>query len=132
MSLMVGTAGEHFVCFDCFYQGYSANIVNGQLRYDVLITKKGYFYKVQVKTSTTTTTEGKSYQYVLKYTKNQALKGGYNKKDVDIFAFVNPVLRKVAYIPHEKVSNNWKVTIQKSDYDLLTLQSALDYLKTTF
>ena len=83
MSLMIGTAGEHFVCFDCYYQGYSANIVNGQLRYDVIITKKGYFFKVQVKTSTTTTTEGKSYQYVLKYTKNQQLRGGYNKKDVD-------------------------------------------------
>ena len=57
MSLRLGTAGEHFVCFDCYYQGYSANIVNGQLRYDVILSSNGNFYKVQVKTATTTTTE---------------------------------------------------------------------------
>ena len=129
---MVGTAGEHFVCFDCYYQGYSANIVNGQLRYDVILSSNGNFYKVQVKTATTTTTEGKSYQYVLKYTKNQKLKGGYKKKDVDLFAFVNPKLRKVAYLPYDKVSTNWKVTIQTTDYDLHSLDTAIDYLKTTF
>ena len=132
MSLRLGTAGEHFVCFDCYYQGYSANIVNGQLRYDVILSSNGNFYKVQVKTATTTTTEGKSYQYVLKYTKNQKLRGGYEKKDVDLFAFVNPILKKVAYLPYDKVSTNWKVTIKTTDYYLHSLDTAIDYLKTTF
>ena len=128
MSLMVGTAGEHFVCFDCYFQGYAATIVNGQLRYDVIISDKINTYKVQVKTSTTTTTNGKSFQYVLKYTKNMELKGGYNKKDVDFFAFVNPTLRKVAYIPFDKIKNNWKVTIQDYEYDEYTLIKVLEHL----
>ena len=61
-----------------------------------------------------------------------ALKGGYRRRDVDLFAFVNPILRKVAYIPYDKVSTNWKVTIQTTDYDLHSIDTAIDYLKTTF
>ncbi len=132
MSLMVGTAGEHFVCFDCFYKGHNATIVNGQMPYDVVIAENGYVYKVQVKTSNTTTTDGRSFQYVLKYTREMALKGGYRRRDVDLFAFVNPELRKVAYIPYDKVATNWKVTIQTTDYDLHSIDTAIDYLKSTF
>ena len=127
---MKGTAGEHLVCFDAYHQNYSATIVNGQLPYDIVLADNGRVYKIQVKTSSTTITEGRSFQYVLKYTKDMALKGGYKAKDVDMFAFVNPELRKIAYIPFEKVATNWKVTIQTTDYDLHSLDTALDYLKT--
>ena len=130
MSLMKGTAGEHLVCFDAYYQNYSATIVNGQLPYDIVLADNGRVYKIQVKTSSTTTTDGRSFQYVLKYTKDMALKGGYKAKDVDMFAFVNPELRKIAYIPFGKVATNWKVTIQTTDYDLHSLDTAIDYLKT--
>jgi len=130
MSLMKGTAGEYLVCFDAYYHNYSATIVNGQLPYDIVLADNGRVYKIQVKTSSTTTTDGRSFQYVLKYTKDMALKGGYKAKDVDMFAFVNPEMRKIAYIPFKKVSNNWKVTIQTTDYDLHSLDTALDYLKT--
>ena len=130
MSLMRGTAGEHLVCFDAYYQNYSASIVNGQLPYDIVLADNGRVYKIQVKTSSTTITDGRSFQYVLKYIKGKELKGGYKAKDVDLFAFVNPELKKVAYVPFEKVATNWKVTIQTKDYDLLSLDTALDYLKT--
>ena len=127
---MRGTAGEHLVCFDAYYQNYSASIVNGQLPYDIVLADNGRVYKIQVKTSSTTITDGRSFQYVLKYIKGKELKGGYKAKDVDLFAFVNPELKKVAYVPFEKVATNWKVTIQTKDYDLLSLDTALDYLKT--
>ena len=130
MSVKVGTAGEHLVCFDAFYQNYSATIVHGQLTYDIILADNGKEYKIQVKTSTCTTTEGRSFHYVLKYTKNMSLHGGYKAKEVDLFAFVNPDLRKVAYIPYKKVFSNWKVTIQTSEYDLHNLQTALDYLSS--
>ena len=129
---MVGTAGEHFVCFDCFYNGHNATIVNGQMPYDIIIANSGYVYKVQVKTSTTSVSNGRSFQYVLKYTEGMKIKGGYRRRDVDLFAFVNPDLKKVAYIPYDKVLTNWKVTIQATDYDLHSIDTAIDYLKATF
>ena len=132
MSLSKGLAGEHFVCFDCLMQDYQATIVTGQLRYDIILSDKktGDVYKIQVKTSTTTTTEGKSYQYVLKYMKSQKNRPAYKAKDVDLFAFVNCELKKVSYIPFNMVVSKWKVTIQTTDYDLHTLDRALDYLRS--
>ena len=132
MSLMLGTAGEHFVCYDCFMKGYTATIVNGQVAFDVVLSVDGYVYKIQVKTSTYSRCKGTSYLYALKYTKNMEIKGGYRRRDVDIFAFVSPKLKKVAYIPYDKITTNWKVTIQTSDYDLHSIDTAIDYLRTTF
>jgi len=133
MSLSKGLAGEHFVCFDCLMQDYQATIVTGQLRYDIILSDKktGSVYKVQVKTSTCSTTEGKSYQYVLKYMKSQKNRPAYKAKDVDLFAFVQNDLKKVAYIPFNMVVNKWKVTIHTVNYDLHTLDKALDYLRNT-
>ncbi|MBA95821.1 MAG: hypothetical protein CMP21_08915 [Rickettsiales bacterium] len=131
MSHSLGNAGEHLVCFESFYYGYQAVMVEYLTQYDVLLFDKGTPFKIQVKTSSRTRTEGKSFKYCIKtYNMHkEKIKGGYKERNVDIFACVHPELRKIAYIPYDQVRTNWEITITPDDYDNLTLKSALFFLQ---
>jgi hypothetical protein len=131
MSHSLGTAGEHLVCFESFLYGYKATMVESFAQYDVLLFDKEDHYKLQVKTSARTRTNGKSYKYCIKTSKMNKTKkrGGYKSRNVDIFAMVHPEFRKVAYIPYNQVRTKWEITLEPKDFDNLTLKSALFFVQ---
>ena len=127
-----GKAGEHFVMFDAYWSGYTATMVDNLVQYDVLIFDQNKPFKIQVKTSSKTRTDGYSYKYGLKTHKmgKKTIKGGYKPDKVYIFAFVQPEIKKVAYIPYDQVRTNWEVTITHKEFNdgNLTLKSALFFI----
>ena len=116
--------------FDAYYSGYTATMVDNLVQYDVLIFDQNTPFKIQVKTSARSRTDGYSYKYQLKTHKmgKKPTKGGYKPDKVDIFAFVQPEIKKVAYIPYDQVRTNWEVTIIREEFDNLTLKSALFFI----
>ena len=99
-----GKAGEHFVMFDAYWSGYTATMVDNLVQYDVLIFDQNKPFKIQVKTSSKTRTDGYSYKYGLKTHKmgNKPIKGGYKPDKVDIFAFVQPCLLYTSPSPRDR------------------------------
>lgn len=47
----VGKAGEHFVVSELLFRGYNASIMNVDEGLDIVATKEGKLYNIQVKTS---------------------------------------------------------------------------------
>lgn len=97
--LQAGKAGEHLVCFDLIQQGYNAFLADQGLPYDVLIDIRGKIKRIQVKSSSFSSSHGKSknvYRFSLRHAKggNRAI----SAEKVDYIAFVFLDIRKVQYI----------------------------------
>lgn len=126
LNLYVGKAGEHLTCFDILNQGYNATLVDTHF-YDILLNlTPSTFIKIQVKTSNYSRGKNKkSIRYVIARKSGKRLQADYDSDMLDIFAFVSPKLKKVAYIPFCEIHTTSKVTIQCADFDSYTLDRAL-------
>lgn len=109
-------------------KGYSAHIVPGQEKFDMIIQENGILIKVQVKTSTYTP-KLVSTQYQLQRRvpkKGKHLVIPYDDIDFDLFCFVQPDLQLCAWIYKADLTNNFKLSIQHQDYELYTLETAME------
>tara|TARA_R100000388_G_scaffold94513_1_gene82029 strand:+ start:347 stop:772 length:426 start_codon:yes stop_codon:yes gene_type:complete len=130
-NLYNGKAGEHFTCFDILSQGYNATLVDTHF-YDVLLNlTSSNFIKIQVKTSNYHRgKQKKSIRYVIARKAGNKVQASYDSDMIDIFAFVSPKLKKVAYIPLCEIQTTNKVTIQCAEFDNYTLDRALSILSS--
>lgn len=109
-----GKAGEHIVCAELLIKGYSASIIDDHASpFDIILNDSGTLYKIQVKTNvkprlnvSPNTARKKTLKYtnVPSYyfnTSSNGVKrtGGYERKDIDIFALVALDTKIVAYVP---------------------------------
>jgi len=132
-NLYTGKAGEHFTCFDILNQGYNATLVDTHF-YDILLNLNySKFIKIQVKTSNYSRGKNKqSIRYVIARKSGKRIQDDYNSSMLDVFAFVSPRLKKVAYIPFCEIHTISKVTIQCTEFDTYTLDRALSVLHSNF
>lgn len=101
----IGKSGEYLVCSNLLKQGFDCFLSAYELPYDIVAEKNGIFYKIQVKstTSTISTTKTKDvYRFGIRHGK-----GNLKRFDkYDYFAFVALDIMKVAFLSKEQLLNN--------------------------
>lgn len=121
-----GNAGEHYVCFDCWGQGYPTFLVPQQADHDLMMEglRKDWL-AIQVKSvSTHVKNKPNIYQWSI-------LTGGHVRKRftqetvIDIFAFVILEEPIALYYAANQIKTKNKVTIHHRDFDKYTLENAL-------
>ncbi len=132
-SLKIGSAGEHLACFDAIMEGFDAHKVSGQRKYDILVEEKGLLFRVQVKTSRYKKGTSKSLTFQLrrrtmnyKEKRSEDLQYG---SEIDMYAFVSPDYRKVAWMPSITIVNSYKINLSEEHFKKHTLSNALETLK---
>lgn len=109
-------------------KGYSAHLVPGQNKYDMVIEADGKLVKVQVKTSTyTPKIVSTQYQLQRRIPKTgRYIVTPYKDTDFDLFCFVQPNLKLCAWIYKPDLTNGCKLSIKHQEYELYTLEEALE------
>tara|TARA_R110002020_G_scaffold5502_5_gene22837 strand:- start:477 stop:893 length:417 start_codon:yes stop_codon:yes gene_type:complete len=129
-SIAIGHAGEHLTCYVAIMDGYNAYRVTGQLPYDVIVEKGKNLYKVQVKTSTYKGNRPSiTFQLrrrAMSYSSKKSTAYSYPKNTIDLYAFASPDYNKVAFIPMEDIVNQYKISINKEDFNKYPLNIALE------
>ena len=118
-----GTASEHLVCADIWLQGYKAYMVPGDV-FDVILKSENQLLRLQVKSSSFNQYSHKSLTFSL----NRGCKSKklYQVDEIDAWAFVDLVYKKVCYVDVKDLNNRWKVTIQREKFKDLTLKVLLE------
>tara|TARA_Y100001963_G_scaffold130328_1_gene186495 strand:+ start:374 stop:778 length:405 start_codon:yes stop_codon:yes gene_type:complete len=118
-----GTASEHLVCADLWIQGYKAYMVHGDI-FDVVLKAENQLYKIQVKSSTNPKYNTNSLTFNL--SRGCKSKDLYRKRDIDVWAFVDLMYKKVCYIDVQELNNKWKITIPRKKFKQLSLKVLLE------
>ncbi len=103
--LQIGKAGEHLVCCDLIEGGLNAFLADQGLPYDVLVDIEGIIRRLQVKTCTRKSDQGKSkdvYRFSIRTAKGA--RRAIEAKNIDYIAFVFLDKRIVQYIPVEMIT----------------------------
>jgi len=132
-SLKIGSAGEHLACFDAIMEGYDAHKVSGQRKFDLLVEDKGLLFRVQVKTSQYRDKGKENLTFQLRrrtmnYQKKKCEDIKYGS-EIDMYAFVSPEYRKVAWMPSITIVNSYKINLKEEHFNKHTLSNALETLK---
>ena len=132
-SLSIGIAGEYLACYCAIMQGYSAYRVSGQLSYDVVVENNNSLYKVQVKTSQHRDSDKHNLTFQLRrrtmqYQEKKSIGLAYDKKEIDLYAFVSPEYMKVAFYPMDKIVNKYKMNLKEEDFNKHNLKLCIEHL----
>ena len=118
-----GTASEHLVCADIWLQGYKAYMVPGDV-FDVILKAENQLLKLQVKSSSFNEYSHKKLTYCLNSGCNN--KKLYQISEIDAWAFVDLIYKKVCYMDVKDLNNRWKISINRKDFKDLTLKVLLE------
>ncbi len=131
MMLGIGSAGEYLTMFEAYLAGYKAHAVGDQSKYDIIVDTGKKLLRTQVK-STTTPSKAKhiqSFRYQIRRKVAREYLDPYEINDFELYAFACIPLRRVAFIPHKDITNNFKVTIRLEEHNFYTLDRAIKILK---
>ena len=118
-----GTASEHLVCADIWLQGYKAYMIPGDV-FDVILKVGNKLIKIQVKSSSFNQYNHTKLSFNL--TRGHTSKRLYQVDEIDAWAFVDLVYKKVCYMHIDDLNNKWKITISRKDFKNLTLKVLLE------
>ena len=107
-------------------QGHKAYMVPGDV-FDVILKTKNQLYKIQVKSSSFSMYTHKALTFSL----NRGCKAKklYQIGEIDGYAFIDLVYKKVCYMSIYELNNKWKVTIQRKRFKDLTLDRLINERK---
>lgn len=123
LSRFKGTGAEHLVCADIWFQGYKAYMMPGGI-FDVLLNVENQLIKIQVKGSSNV--QRTHNRLVFNTTRGQNMKKFYTNKDIDAWAFVDLIYRKVAYVPIQECTSQYKYTVNRKDFKQRSLKVLLE------
>ena len=128
----LGGAGEFFTCYKSIMEGYQAFPVSN-LPYDVVVNANPNLYKIQVKTSTyyggRPSVVFQLIRRTMNYKKKKCIDVKYKADDFQIYAFVEPLLMKVAFLSTDEITTQYKINIHPDDFDKYTLKRAIQNIK---
>jgi hypothetical protein len=103
--LQMGKAGEHLVCADLIYQGFSAFLADQGLPYDVVVDVCGSLKRIQVRTTSKLISYEKA-KDVYRFGTRCGKRGirAVLPSDYDYFAFVALPEKKIAYFSKEEMT----------------------------
>lgn len=103
--LQMGKAGEHLVCADLIYQGYSAFLADQGLPYDVVVDIGGRLKKLQVRTTSKLVSYGKA-RDIYRFSTRCGKRGlrAVAPTNYDYFAFVFLPSKIIAYFTKQEMT----------------------------
>ena len=109
-------------------EGFSSHLVPGQRKYDMIIEHKSMLIKVQVKTSTYAPKKvSTQYQLQRRIPKlDKYIVKPYKDIDFDLFCFVEPNKRLIAFILKTAITNKCILSINHNHYKNYTLKKAIE------